>query len=159
MFTNNFNNSSTITNSVTLKNNNQLTNNNPSGSSAAQGAGSSSPPQSNGAASANRLQFNRLATERKTVHVMNSNLNKDLKQRQQLLNNFNNNNHQSAAYTSIGTAGMPSGILNGVSNANTLQNYNDLGGNQSSLDYTLSGRSHTNASSFLQKLSSKFIRR
>jgi hypothetical protein len=91
---------------------------------------------------------------------MNSNLNKDLKQRQQLLNNFNNtNHHQSAAYSSIGTGGMPSGTLNGVSNANTLQNYNDYSGNQSSLDYTLSGRSHTNASSFLQKLSSKFIRR
>ena len=132
------------------RNNNSLTN-------SSNNYNASSQPQATAGTASNRLQFNRLAQERKTVHVMNSGLSKDLKHRQQLLNNFNNGgggagaggighlHHQSLAY--------------GGANSNTLQNYTEYGGNQSSLDYTLSGRSQTNTSSFLQKLSSKFIRR
>lgn len=151
------------------------TNNGPLVNSNSNQSPTMSPQYSNNqpgssSSNSNRLQFNRLATERKTVHVMNSNLNKDImsgKRQQQMLGQFNSNNnhqhHQSAAYAPSNATGAGH-TLNGSAthhnNANTLHNYNDLGGlgNQSSLDYTMSGRGQ-NASSFLQKLSSKFIRR
>jgi hypothetical protein len=93
----------------------------------------------------NRLNFNRLAAERKTVHVMN--MNKDLNKRDKQLLSGNivpnlatNHNNFNAI-----TGGMH---LNGPSS--TLDGHNS-GGNS---------RSQTNTNgSFLQKLSSKFTRR
>jgi hypothetical protein len=93
----------------------------------------------------NRLNFNRLAAERKTVHVMN--MNKDLHKRDKQLLSGNivpnlatNHNNFNAI-----TGGMH---LNGPSS--TLDGHNS-GGNS---------RSQTNTNgSFLQKLSSKFTRR
>ncbi len=104
----------------------------------------------------NRLQFNRLAAERKTVHVMNANLNKDLSKRdRQIVASYNN---------APGAAGV--GLTGGAAattNLTNAQNYqNNYLNNQSTNEYNgmmNSGRSHTNASTFLQKLSSKFTRR
>ena len=113
----------------------------------------------------NRLLFNRLANERKTVHVFNSNI-KDLAKRdRQLLSSYN---HATGATTNTGT--LTNGTNGGgASNTGTLtsnnaatnlhNNYTGMG-NPSTLDYNMTtGRSHTNTSSFLQKLSSKFTRR
>ncbi len=100
----------------------------------------------------NRLQFNRLAAERKTVHVMNANLNKDVSKRdRQILASYNNNG------SGTGTVGSTSGG-NANTNLTNAQNYqNNYSGNEYGMMST--GRSQTNASSFLQKLSSKFTRR
>ncbi len=113
----------------------------------------------------NRLLFNRLANERKTVHVMSANLNKDVSKRdRQLINSYN---HAAAAANGGapgGTAGA-SGLntTTGTTNLTNAHNYqNNFLNNQSTLDYNgmmATGRSHTNASTFLQKLSSKFTRR
>lgn len=99
----------------------------------------------------NRLQFNRLAAERKTVHVMNANLNKDVSKRdRQILASYNNN-------SGAGTVGLTAGG-NANTNLTNAQNYqNNYSGNEYGMMST--GRSQTNASSFLQKLSSKFTRR
>ena len=107
----------------------------------------------------NRLLFNRLATERKTVHVMNSNLKEVSKRDRQMLASYNNSG------TGTGTSGT--GTLTNGGGAGTLTSNNASNlhqtyamGNPSTLDYNMTtGRSHTNASSFLQKLSSKFTRR
>ena len=108
----------------------------------------------NASGSNNRLQFNRLAAERKTVHVMNANLNKDVSKRdRQILASYNNNNAGGGA----GTVGSTSGG-NANTNLTNAQNYqNNYAGNEYGMMST--GRSQTNASSFLQKLSSKFTRR
>lgn len=96
------------------------------------------------------MQFNRLATERKTVHVMSSNINKEIqnKRDKQLLNSYNQSTLASQA----------SGAYTGTLNSNTLTHQSYVPG-QSTLDYTMNTRSNTNAGSFLQKLSSKFSRR
>jgi hypothetical protein len=117
---------------------------------------------SSGANTNNRLLFNRLATERKTEHVMSANLNKDVSKRdRQILASYNN----AAAGASPGSA---SGHANTNAAANTnltsvyQQNNNQYLNNQSTLEYSgmmTTGRSQTNASTFLQKLSSKFTRR
>lgn len=102
-----------------------------------------------------RLQFNRLAAERKTVHVMNANINKDVTKRdRQILASYNQ-----AAASAAGGAGA-GGTLSGVgTNLTNVYPHNYQAG-QSTLDYNMTtGRSHTNAGSFLQKLSSKFSRR
>ncbi len=95
----------------------------------------------------NRLNFNRLAAERKTVHVMN--INKDTNKRERQLlggitpNLSSNHNNYSALTGTIHTHHN----INGPSS--TLNSHNG-GGN----------RNQTNQSgSFLQKLSSKFTRR
>ena len=105
----------------------------------------------------NRLQFNRLAAERKTVHVMNANLNKDVSKRdRQILASYNNSGPGSAGVGSTAGAAATTNLTN-------AQNYqNNYLNNQSNNEYNgmmNSGRSHTNASTFLQKLSSKFTRR
>jgi hypothetical protein len=98
------------------------------------------------------MQFNRLATERKTVHVMSSNINKDLQnKRDKLLNSYNQPH-----LTGAGGAATSSGV--GNLNSNTLTHQSYVPG-QSTLDYTMNSRSNTNTGSFLQKLSSKFSRR
>jgi hypothetical protein len=120
--------------------------------------------------SSNRLQFNRLANERKTVHVMSANINKDVTKRdRQILASYN--------HAAAGAGGAASPNNNGgTTGANTLanhgvgtnltnmnfqhQHYLNNNDRQATLDYNMTtGRSHTNASSFLQKLSSKFSRR
>ena len=132
----------------------------------AQPASNQQSSTSNNNNNNSRLQFNRLATERKTVHVMNANINKDITKRdRQILASYNNqggmNPHQQAA--------------NGTNLTNALnypnQHYlnsaaggggggSGMGHHQNTLDYNMTtGRSHTNAGSFLQKLSSKFSRR
>ena len=121
------------------------------------------------AVSGNRLQFNRLANERKTVHIMSANANKDVTKRdRQILASYN---HAAAAGGDVGAANNTTGT-----GANTLanhgvgtnltnlnfqhQHYLNSNDRQATLDYNMTtGRSHTNASSFLQKLSSKFTRR
>lgn len=101
----------------------------------------------------NRLLFNRLATERKTVHVMNSNLKDVSKRDRQIL----------ASYNQTGATGtMTNGATGTLTSNNATNLHNNYAGmgNPSTLDYNMTtGRSHTNASSFLQKLSSKFTRR
>ena len=124
-----------------------------------------SPPQSaitNGSSAANssnRLLFNRLATERKTVHVMNSNIKEVSKRDRQILASYNNSGTGTSGtgtLTNGGGAGV--GTLTSNNASNLHQTY--AMGNPSTLDYNMTtGRSHTNASSFLQKLSSKFTRR
>ena len=114
-------------------------------------------PATNG----NRLLFNRLATERKTVHVMGSNLNKDLPKRDKVLASYN---HTSLATATGGGGGMNPGATGTLSGTTGLQSHNAYYNNSSmgpsTLDYNMStGRSHTNGASFLQKLSSKFTRR
>ncbi len=104
-------------------------------------------------ASNNRLQFNRLAAERKTVHVMNANLKNVSKNDRQILASYNN-------------SGAGVGSTNGATattNLTNVQNYqNNYLNNSSANDYNgmfTTGRSQTNATTFLQKLSSKFTRR
>lgn len=154
-------NSSTITNA--LANNNNMTT-----SSISTKQSGSPPSQHNapypqpGTSSAmansvnNRLQFNRLAAERKTVHVMNANLNKDLSKRdRQIIASYNNSAQGQAGVGSTTGAAATTNLTN-------AQNYqNNYLNNQSTNEYNgmNSGRSHTNASTFLQKLSSKFTRR
>lgn len=112
----------------------------------------------------NRLQFNRLATERKTVHVMNANLNKDVSKRdRQILASYNHAAAAAASGTganSASTAAGGGGAAQCTNLKNALHHQHYLNSGQGTLDYNmLSGRSHTNAGSFLQKLSSKFTRR
>ena len=107
------------------------------------------------ATNSNRLLFNRLATERKTVHVMGSNLNKDLPKRdRQMLSSYNHATANTAG-------GMNPGATGTLGGTNTLQQnyFNNTNMGPSTLDYNSTGRSHTNGGSFLQKLSSKFTRR
>ena len=106
----------------------------------------------------NRLQFNRMAAERKTVHVMSDGLNKDLTKRNRPMLTTN----AAGNVTSHTVGGAMGGA--GASGNNQQQYFNQSGygggGGQSTLDYNMTtGRSSTNASSFLQKLSSKFSRR
>ena len=110
----------------------------------------------------NRLQFNRLATERKTVHVMNANLNKDVSKRdRQILASYNHAAAAAASGTGANSASTAAGGAAQCTNLkNSLHHQHYLNSGQGTLDYNmLSGRSHTNAGSFLQKLSSKFTRR
>lgn len=111
------------------------------------------PNQSN---TNNRLQFNRLAAERKTVHVMNANLKNVSKNDRQILASYNN-----SATTASGV-GSTSGAT-ATTNLTNAQNYqNNYLNNQSGNEYNgmlTTGRSQTNTSTFLQKLSSKFTRR
>lgn len=109
------------------------------------------------AGGANRLAFNRLAHERKTVHVMN---NKDISKRDRQL---------------FAAAGMSSNLAATHNNYSAIAsgiNHNNLNGPSSTLDSHSSsgaggGRNQTNninnnsntSGSFLQKLSSKFTRR
>jgi hypothetical protein len=110
----------------------------------------------------NRLQFNRLATERKTVHVMNANINKDITKRdRQILASYNQSggpNGPNSQQTNTNLTNQAQ--LHNYQNQHYLNNTASAiqGGN--TLDYNMTtGRSHTNAGSFLQKLSSKFSRR
>ena len=130
-------------------------------SSSGQAGASSSPPAitttaSSASSNSNRLLFNRLATERKTVHVMSANLNKDVSKRdRQILASYN---HATANSSTAGTGAAAAAATN-LTNNNYQNNFLN---NQSTLDYNgmmTTGRSQTNASTFLQKLSSKFTRR
>jgi len=102
----------------------------------------------------NRLQFNRLAAERKTVHVMNANLKNVSKNDRQILASYNNNSGTGVGSTNGAAA---------TTNLTNVQNYqNNYLNNSVANDYNgmlTSGRSQTNATTFLQKLSSKFTRR
>ncbi|RNA16943.1 hypothetical protein BpHYR1_024579, partial [Brachionus plicatilis] len=81
-------------------------------------------------------QFNRLATERKTVHVMGLGRDNQMKR-----------------------GDKPMAVAAGYAgNSNTLSHQSYVPG-QSTLDYTMNTRSNTSHGSFLQKLSSKFTRR
>lgn len=87
---------------------------------------------------------------------MSANINKDLqnKRDKQVLNSYNQANAQASAGGGAVALGP-----NNTLNSNTLSHQSYLPG-QSTLDYTMTtGRNHTNAGSFLQKLSSKFSRR
>lgn len=111
-----------------------LTTNNASALTTTNTSGTNSPAANN-----SRLnQFNRLATERKTVHVMGLGKEAPFKRDKQMMNQS-------------GAAGFSG-------NSNTLSHQSYVPG-QSTLDYTMNTRSNTNAGSFLQKLSSKFTRR
>ena len=126
------------------------------------------------AGTSTRLQFNRLASERKTVHVMNANLKDVTKRDRQMLASYNHGGAAGAASGAAGGAAAGGGgggghhhQLAGATGTNLAsypnQNYlNSAGGVMAGhqLDYNMTtGRSHTNTGSFLQKLSSKFSRR
>ena len=104
----------------------------------------------NSSSTTNRLNFNRLANERKTVHVMN---NKDITK------------HNKQLYTAAGIhSNLASNNYSAV--ASGINHQHNLNGPSSTLDSHSSGggvgigRNQTNATgSFLQKLSSKFTRR
>ena len=120
------------------------------------------PPVSGG----NRLQFNRLANERKTVHVMSANINKNVtKGDRQILASYNHAaagaGAQAAGQGASGANTLAGGVGTNLTNMNFQhQHYLNSTDRQATLDYNMTtGRSHTNASSFLAKLSSKFSRR
>lgn len=154
--------SSTITNALANNNNNMTTSSISTKQSGSPPSQHNAPYPQPGTSSAmansvnNRLQFNRLAAERKTVHVMNANLNKDLSKRdRQIIASYNNSAQGQAGVGSTTGAAATTNLTN-------AQNYqNNYLNNQSTNEYNgmNSGRSHTNASTFLQKLSSKFTRR
>ena len=161
------NNSSLIkSNNKTRSNNNQSSSPPPPQSSSLYSTTATTTTNATTAAAANnntnaannRLQFNRLATERKTVHGMTpfANKNEPAKQRdRQMLTTFNNATG-GAAIGNVNSAGVGGSGVGGVGSYNA--NAGVGGANQSSLDYNMTtGRN--NAGSFLQKLSSKFSRR
>lgn len=128
------------------------------------------------AAPTNRLQFNRLATERKTVHVMNNNMagalsgasqaNKSAAAgggvKPQMLASYN---AAAAAQATNNTNTLGTSTFNTYHHHHTFHNFNQpttnmpgQNGGQNTLDYSTTGRANA-AGSFLQKLSSKFSRR
>jgi hypothetical protein len=133
-----------------INTNNNINSNNINGSSSSSQTTTTTSTNNNNTASAtsNRLNFNRLANERKTVHVMN---NKDMTK---------NSKYSAAGMQPNLASNNYSAIASGINNQ-----HNNLNGPSSTLDSHSSGgggigRNQTNATgSFLQKLSSKFTRR
>jgi hypothetical protein len=107
---------------------------------------------------------------------MSANINKDVTKRdRQILASYNNSAGGQGTNGGVSSGGGSSASPSKVGGANTLtradgtnltnmnfqhQHYLNSNERQGTLDYNMTtGRSHTNAGSFLQKLSSKFSRR
>jgi hypothetical protein len=96
----------------------------------------------------NRLNFNRAAAERKTVHVMNMNKDSSKKDKNSTFGILSNlsSNHQNYSAISSGLNSQTS---------STLDSHSITRASNNSSQYS----SHTAGGSFLQRLSSKFTRR
>jgi hypothetical protein len=96
---------------------------------------------------------------------MNANINKDITKRdRQILASYNNQGGMNQQQQ--GANGAGTNLTNALNYPNQHYLNSAVGGggsgmgHQNTLDYNMTtGRSHTNAGSFLQKLSSKFSRR
>lgn len=92
----------------------------------------------------NRLNFNRAAAERKTVHVMNMNKDSSKKDKNNTFGILSNHQNYSA---------ISSGLNSQTSS--TLDSHSATRASNNSSQFS----SHTAGGSFLQRLSSKFTRR